>query len=146
MHQPENYRGISFLNVVSKICKGILLNGVERWLQFKNILTEYPIPIPIRFRKRYSGADNVSNLASIALLKTGAEAKDCSVRHSKQKRASVKTEFYGYIKRLCVDTRKIVFEHRSLCLDQGGSELFLSDYAIAEAGLRTSPIFFFTFH
>lgn len=69
--RPENYRGISFMNCAAKIMMGILTERLTSWVETNNILTEYQAG----FRKNYSTADNVYNLASIVNLKMQEKKK-----------------------------------------------------------------------
>ena len=61
----SNYRGISFMNCISKILMGILNERITNWVNEKEILNEYQAG----FRKQYSTVDNVYNLSSIINLK-----------------------------------------------------------------------------
>lgn len=60
-----NYRGISFINCISKLFIGIINHRLTNWVESKNILNEYQAG----FRKKYSTMDNIYNITSIANLK-----------------------------------------------------------------------------
>jgi len=68
---PSNYRGISFMNCIAKVFMGILNARLYRWCEQHNILKEYQAG----FRKQYSTADNIFNLAAIARLKLNQKKK-----------------------------------------------------------------------
>lgn len=56
----NNYRGISFMNVVAKLFNSLLLIRLEEWVYTNNILNESQAG----FRKGYSTIDNLFNLVS----------------------------------------------------------------------------------
>lgn len=62
---PNNYRGISFMNCVAKIMMGILNERLSSWTDKHNILLEYQAG----FRKNYSTVDNIYSLSAIVHLK-----------------------------------------------------------------------------
>lgn len=68
---PMNYRGISFINCIVKIMMGILNERLFNWVENHNILTEYQAG----FRRRYSTADNIYNLAAIVKIKLNENKK-----------------------------------------------------------------------
>lgn len=70
LDDAANYRGISFMNCVAKIFMGILTERLGKWIEENNILVEHQAG----FRKSYSTADNIYNLASIVHI-TLAEKK-----------------------------------------------------------------------
>lgn len=70
-NEANNYRGISFMNCVSKLLIGILNNRVTLWTERYNILNEYQAG----FRRRYSTMDNIYNLSSIVNLKFAENKK-----------------------------------------------------------------------
>lgn len=57
----DNYRGISFCDVLGKIFTGILLNRLEKFVYENKVLSEYQAG----FRRGYSTTDNIFNLCSI---------------------------------------------------------------------------------
>ena len=59
---PANYRGISFLNVVSKIFTCIIYTRLEKWVERNSLLSE----CQAGFRKGYSTIDNIFCLTSVA--------------------------------------------------------------------------------
>lgn len=61
LNAVENYRGISFMNVIAKIFCGVLINRLENWVDVNNILTE----VQAGFRKNYSTVDHIFTLTSI---------------------------------------------------------------------------------
>lgn len=71
VNEPGNYRGISFMNTAAKIFMGILNSRLLSWLDEKGILVEYQAG----FRKKYSTADNIYNLASIVNIKLAEKKK-----------------------------------------------------------------------
>lgn len=62
VNDPNNYRGISFLNAVMKIFTGVILDRLTLWTQEHNLLSEFQAG----FRKEYSTVDNIFSLTSIA--------------------------------------------------------------------------------
>lgn len=70
-NNPENYRGISFNNCVTKILMGILNERLSKWVESNNILNEYQAG----FRKKYSTSDNIYNLGSIIHIKLEEKKK-----------------------------------------------------------------------
>lgn len=71
MNEPANYRAISFMNTAAKILMGILNNRLVNWVEDKKIIVEYQAG----FRKNYSTADNIYNLASITSIKLAEKKK-----------------------------------------------------------------------
>lgn len=63
--EPNNYRGISFMNVIAKILMGVITERLYNWVYKRNILSEYQAG----FRKNYSTVDNIYNLTTIVHLK-----------------------------------------------------------------------------
>lgn len=63
--QPNNYRGISFMNCVAKILMGVITERLYNWVHQNEILTEYQSG----FRKEYSTVDNIYNLTAIVHIK-----------------------------------------------------------------------------
>lgn len=61
MSNVNNYRGISFINVIAKLFAGILLNRLEKWVSQNGVLNENQAS----FRKGYSTIDNIFNLISL---------------------------------------------------------------------------------
>ena len=64
VNNPANYRGLSLLDSIYKIFTGILLNRLNEWVDFNNIINEFQAG----FRKGYSTVDNLFNLTSIVSL------------------------------------------------------------------------------
>lgn len=71
VNAPSNYRGISFMNSAAKILMGILNERLISWVEERNVLVEYQAG----FRRKYSTADNVYNLASIVNIKLAEKKK-----------------------------------------------------------------------
>jgi hypothetical protein len=67
----QNYRGISFLNSISKLFSGLLLNRISNWVEAHNILSESQAG----FRKGYSTADNIFSLVSLIKNKLSYKRK-----------------------------------------------------------------------
>lgn len=65
VNQPNNYRGISFMNCIAKIMMGMVNERICEWVDRNKILNEYQAG----FRKGYSTVDNVYNLTAIINLK-----------------------------------------------------------------------------
>ena len=61
---PENYRGIAFLNAIYKIFAGVILDRLTKWVERENLLSEFQTG----FRKGYSTMDNIFCLTSIARI------------------------------------------------------------------------------
>lgn len=61
LNVTSNYRGISFMNTISKIFTGVLLQRLETWVEHFNILNEYQAG----FRKGYSTIDCIYSLVSV---------------------------------------------------------------------------------
>ena len=58
---PENYRGISLINSISKIFTGILTTQLQKWSEEKRVIDESQAG----FRKGYSTIDNIFSLQAI---------------------------------------------------------------------------------
>lgn len=67
----SNYRGLSLLDTMYKLFTGILLNRINSWIDYHNIINEYQAG----FRKGYSTVDNLFNLTSIVNLSFGQKKK-----------------------------------------------------------------------
>lgn len=67
----SNYRGISFMNCVAKIFMGILNERLITWIETRKLLLEYQAG----FRRNYSAADNIYNLAAIVNIKMAEKKK-----------------------------------------------------------------------
>ena len=67
----SNYRGISFMNCIAKILMGVINQRMYDWAERKNVLTE----CQAGFRKNYSTADNIYNLAAIAHIQFSKNKK-----------------------------------------------------------------------
>lgn len=70
-NEVQNYRGVSFMNVVVKIFAGVLKNRLTLWEQKYKILNEFQAG----FRKGYSTNDNIFNLTNIIQIKTADKGK-----------------------------------------------------------------------
>lgn len=70
-NEVQNYRGISFMNVVAKIFVGVLKNRLALWEHEAKILNEYQAG----FRKGYSTNDNIFNLVNIIQIKMNDNRK-----------------------------------------------------------------------
>lgn len=70
-NDPANYRAISFMNTAAKIFMGILNQRLAHWVEENGIMVEYQAG----FRRQYSTADNIYNLASIAAIKLAEKKK-----------------------------------------------------------------------
>ena len=57
----SNYRGLSLLDSIYKLFTGILLDRINDWIFYNNVLNEFQSG----FRKGYSTVDNLFNLTSI---------------------------------------------------------------------------------
>ena len=53
--EPQNYRGISLMNSISKIFNGILTARVQKWAEENNVLDESQAG----FRRGFSTIDNI---------------------------------------------------------------------------------------
>lgn len=71
VNQPNNYRGISFMNCIAKIMMGMVNERICEWVDRNKILNEYQAG----FRKGYSTVDNVYNLTAIINLKLAKKRK-----------------------------------------------------------------------
>ena len=58
---PENYRGISLINSISKIFTGILTTRLQKWAEENRVIDESQAG----FRKGYSTIDNIFSLQAI---------------------------------------------------------------------------------
>ena len=56
--EPQNYRGISLMNSISKIFNGILTARVQKWAEENNVLDESQAG----FRRDFSTIDNIFSL------------------------------------------------------------------------------------
>ena len=56
--EPQNYRGISLMNSISKIFNGILTVRVQKWAEENNVLDESQAG----FRRGFSTIDNIFSL------------------------------------------------------------------------------------
>ena len=56
--EPQNYRGISLMNSISKIFNGILTARVQKWVEVNNVLDESQAG----FRRGFSTIDNIFSL------------------------------------------------------------------------------------
>ena len=56
--EPQNYRGISLMNSISKIFNGILTARVQKWAEENNVLDESQAG----FRRGFSTIDNIFSL------------------------------------------------------------------------------------
>jgi len=61
----SNYRGISFMDSISKVFTGVILDRIEKWVSENNILNEYQAG----FLKGYSTVDNIFNLMCMVNLR-----------------------------------------------------------------------------
>lgn len=61
-NDPQNYRGISFLNTSSKLFSAILYNRLTNWVKEKRVLNE----LQAGFREGYSTIDHIFSLMNIA--------------------------------------------------------------------------------
>lgn len=68
---PGNYRGISFMNTMSKVFMGIIKDRITKWINHNKVLNEYQAG----FRPGYSTVDNIYNLASIVHCKFAEKKK-----------------------------------------------------------------------
>ncbi|XP_075162649.1 uncharacterized protein LOC142235283 [Haematobia irritans] len=71
LENPENYRGISFMNTVAKIFMGVLNQRLVKWVDEHSILVEHQAG----FRKNYSTVDNIYNLSAIISAKLAEKRK-----------------------------------------------------------------------
>ncbi|KAL7726615.1 hypothetical protein ACLKA6_010480 [Drosophila palustris] len=60
--EPENYRGISFINAVAKVFTSVILARLTKWLKVNDILGEHQAG----FREGYSTVDSIFSLTAIA--------------------------------------------------------------------------------
>lgn len=70
-NEANNYRGISFMNCISKLLIGILNNRLTIWVERHNTLNEYQAG----FRKGYSTMDNIYSLSALVNLKFSEKKK-----------------------------------------------------------------------
>jgi len=68
---PENYRGITFNNIVSKGFTRILLNRLEKWANETDVLCENQAG----FRKGYPTMDNIFILGNMIKIKQSEKGK-----------------------------------------------------------------------
>lgn len=71
VNEANNYRAISFMNTAAKIFMGILNDRLVEWVEDRKIMEEFQAG----FRKNYSTADNIYNLASIVSIKLEEKKK-----------------------------------------------------------------------
>ena len=143
---PSNYRAISFMNVAAKVLMGVLNQRLYKWVENNNILNEYQAG----FRRGYSTADNIFNLAAIVHLKFGEGKKvyaffvDFKAAFDKVSRQAlifklnnigISNKLLNFIKSVYNDTKLAVWN---------GEEL--SDYFTSESGVKQgcllSPLLF----
>jgi len=123
-----NYRGISFMNCIAKILMGVLTTRLEAWLESNNILTEYQAG----FRKNFSTADNIFNLANIVHLKFKEKRKvyamfvDFKAAFDKVPRKllfyklrniGLSTKFVNFVEMVYSSTKSVVWNGTSMSSD-----------------------------
>lgn len=144
--QPNNYRGISFMNCIAKILMGILNERLYSWVEKNNGLCEYQAG----FRKNYSTVDNVYNLSALVALKFNENKKlyaffiDFRAAFDKIPRkklliklqdAGVSTKFVNFICSVYSKTESIVWT------ENGVSEPFETKSGVKQ-GCLLSPLLF----
>jgi hypothetical protein len=116
-----NYRGISFLNTISKLFTGLLLSRLETFINNNKLISEYQSG----FRKNYSTYDNIFNIFSIISDKLSYKRKKVyaffvdfssafdSINRTalwyKLYKIGVSTKFINVIKNLYTETRATVW-------------------------------------
>jgi hypothetical protein len=65
LNNVQNYRGLSFINCISKLYTSLLHYRLSEWVNYRGLLIEYQAG----FRKGYSTVDNLFNLTSMIKLR-----------------------------------------------------------------------------
>lgn len=71
LDEVGNYRGLSFIDCVSKIFLGLVNNRLNSWTNHNNVMSE----LQAGFRKGYSTIDNIFNLSNMVHLKLAKKEK-----------------------------------------------------------------------
>lgn len=117
----ENYRGISFMNVIAKIFCGVLVGRLERWADQNNIISD----LQAGFRKSYSTIDHIFSLTSIVKafqarnkkvfaffvdFKAAFDLVNRSALLYKLSELGVSTRFLRVIRNMYTDTKSTVWD------------------------------------
>lgn len=125
VNNAENYRGISFMNVVAKIFTGILLNRLEVWVKDNNLLCEFQAG----FRAGYTTADHIFAIHNIVQcylqkrkklyaifidFKAAFDSINRSALFYKLSKVGISTKFLNVLKELYKDTFSAVWDGESM--------------------------------
>lgn len=147
-NEVQNYRGISFMNVVVKIFVGVLKNRLTEWEQKGKILNEYQAG----FRKGYSTNDNIFNLVSIIRIKMEERKKvycffvdfraafdrvDRRALFYKLHMIGISTKFLRVLKALYEDTKAAVWDGESI------SDWFRTSWGVKQGCILSPDLFAF---
>ena len=61
MSDPNNFRGVSLIDILNKILTGMMYNRLYKWAEDNSKLSESQA----RFRRRYSTTDNIFTVMSL---------------------------------------------------------------------------------
>ena len=146
INNVNNYRGISFMDAISKLFTFILLSRLNNWVEINRVLKEFQAG----FRKHYSAVDNIFNLISIIKLKESKKRKtyvmfvdfqaafdtvDREALYYKLHNYGISSKFMKIIKGLYKDTTAAVW-HK-----EGVSESFETRIGLKQ-GCLLSPLLF----
>jgi hypothetical protein len=150
LHEVDNYRGVSLLNVVSKCYTKVLNKRLLTWLDTNNVITE----CQAGFRKQYSTIDQIFNLNALVQKTLARKGRKLyvafvdfkkafdSVKHNKLFECLLKTGIKGRF----FETLRAMYSSLISCIRVNGlySEFFECPTGVRQ-GCVLSPALFSIF-
>ncbi|KAL7737292.1 hypothetical protein ACLKA6_012913 [Drosophila palustris] len=144
--EPENYRGISFINAVAKVFTSVILARLTKWVKMHDILGEHQAG----FREGYSTVDSIFALTAIANhhlaqkkkmyaffvdFKAAFDTIDRNSLYLKLSNLGVSTKMINIVKSLYCQNKTTVWDGKQL------SKWFTTNLGVKQ-GCLLSPLLF----